>query len=53
MEQKYIVKVNGSTVSAPLSKVLAEQQIKNLHPNQQNLAELVPVQDDGKEALFG
>jgi len=53
MEQKYIIKVNGSPVSAPLSKPLAEEQIKKLHPNQQNLAELVPVQDDGKEMLFG
>lgn len=53
METKYIVKVNGSAVSQPLTKILAEEEIKHLHPNQQKLAELVPVTDTGKEMLFG
>jgi len=53
MEMKYIIKVNGNQVSQPLTKILAEEQMKHLHPNQQKLAELVPVTDGGKEMLFG
>ena len=53
MEQKYVVKVSGTAMSLPLSRTLAEQYINNLQPNQQPLAEIVPVSEAGKEILLG
>ncbi len=51
---RYVIKINGQTVSVPFaSKMLAEQHIGNLPQDQQLLAEIVPVTDNGKQILFG
>ena len=53
-EVKYVIKVNGQVVSIPYtSEFLAQQNIANLSPDQQMLAEVVAVTPDGKELLFG
>lgn len=51
---KYVIKVNGKVVSIPFtSKMLAEQHINNLPQDQQIIAEVVPVTEDGRQILFG
>jgi hypothetical protein len=51
---KYVIKVNGTTVSIPFAtKMLAEQFIASLPKEQQPIAEVVPVTNEGKELLLG
>jgi len=53
-EIKYVVRVNGVTVSIPFSsRMLAEQHVGNLPTEQQSLAEVVPVTPAGQELLLG
>lgn len=53
-QPKYVIKVNGRTVSVPFpSKFLAEQHLGNLPKDQQAIAEIVPVTAGGQEILFG
>lgn len=50
---KYVIKVNGKAVSKPfLSEAQALQHVVNLPQDQQPLAEVVPVTDDGKTLLL-
>lgn len=50
----HALKLNGKLISRPISNVaLLEQQRDLLPPDQKNLAEIVPVTEDGKEILFG
>lgn len=51
---RYVVKVNGITLS-PIyfTEATAQQFILNLSQEQQKLAEVVIVSQDGKELLFG
>lgn len=52
--KKYVVKVNNVVVSAKLdSPTLAEDHIKSLPPETRGLAEVVVVDNNGKEFLFG
>ena len=51
---RYVIKVNGVTVSVPFAtKPLAEAHIGNLPPEQQVIAEIVPMTESGKQILFG
>lgn len=53
-EVKYVVKVNGVTVSVPFtSRMIAEQHIANLPADQQPIAEVVPVTENGQQVLLG
>ena len=50
----YVVRVGGKEVSTRYSnRVLAEQELINLAPEQKQLAEIVPVTADGKQVLLG
>lgn len=52
--KKYAIKVNGSIVSPPVdTSTIAENYIKQLSPEHQSIAEVVIVDDHGKEFLFG
>lgn len=51
---RYVIKVNGQTVSVPFAtKMLAEQHLGNLPQEQQVVAEIVIVTEEGKQVLFG
>jgi len=51
---RYVIKINGVVVSIPFtSKLLAEGHIQNLPLEQQPIAEVVPVDDQGRELLLG
>ena len=53
-EVKYVVKVNGQTVSIPFSSImLAEQHISSLPVDQQPIAEVIPVTNSGQQLLLG
>lgn len=49
----YVVRVHGQDVTAPVAtQQLAEMKKMELEPEQQALAEVVPVTADGKQILF-
>ena len=51
---QYAVKVNGHTVKVLPSRQLAEAAILSLPPDQQRIAEILPIQQNtGKELLLG
>ena len=51
---RYVIKVNGQTVSVPFAtRPLAEAHLGNLPQDQQIIAEIVPVTEDNKQILFG
>lgn len=51
---KYVIKVNGQVVSIQFaSAFVAEQAVGQLAPEQQAIAEVVPVTASGKEVLLG
>ena len=51
---KYVIVVNGKRVSVPFAtRMLAEQHLGNLPPDQQTLAEIVTVTEDGRQVLLG
>lgn len=53
-ETKYVVKVNGQTMSPPrLTRQMAQDDIKHLSEAHQAIAVVVPVTQEGKEILFG
>lgn len=50
----YVVRVNGQNVTQPVSsQQLAEMERMRLEPDQQALAEVVPVTAEGQQVLFG
>lgn len=50
----YVVKVNGLTVTQPVStKFLAEMEKSKLPPEARLIAEVVQVTSDGRQVLFG
>jgi hypothetical protein len=50
----YAIKINGTIIPNKfLSRMVAEQEIYKLPFNEQQLAEIVIITDDGKEVLFG
>lgn len=49
----YVVQVNGRAVTSPVaSQHLAESKLIQLDPEQQQIAEIVPVTADGRQILF-
>lgn len=51
---RYVIEVNGQTVSVPFAtKMLAEQHLGNLPQDQQIIAKIVPITESGKQILFG
>jgi hypothetical protein len=53
-ETKYLVKVQGVVVSPPCaSRQIAESYVLHLTPQQQSLAEIVPITGGGKQVLLG
>lgn len=51
---RYVIKVKGQNVSVPFAtKMLAEQHLGNLPQEQQTIAEIVIVTEDGKQILLG
>jgi len=51
---KYVIMVKGKTVSVPfMNEALAQAHIANLPQNQQMIAEVVPVNSEGKRLLLG
>lgn len=50
----YVVRVNGQNVSERFeNRVIAEMEKQKLDPEQQKLAEVVPVTADGAQLLLG
>lgn len=49
----YVVKVNGTVISTPTSRALAEERKNQLPEETRLIAEVVPVTGDGKQILFG
>lgn len=53
-ETKFVVKVNGKVRTTPLaSRSLAESAIQNLPLEEQAVAKIVPITEDGQEILLG
>lgn len=51
---RYVIMVNGQTVSIPFtSKMLAEQHIGNLPQDQQSIARVVTITENGQQILLG
>lgn len=54
MKTYYAIKVNGVILPRKcLSRMVAEDEIKHLPVDQQFIAEVVVVTEDGKELLLG
>lgn len=51
--KKYIIKVNGVKKTQPMELSLAQNHLKQLTESDRLVAEIVPVEDSGKEILFG
>lgn len=49
---KYCVKLDGATLSEHSDKMLAEQFLVSLLPEQRARAKVVPIMGNGKEILF-
>lgn len=50
----YVVRVDGQNITQPVSsQQLAEMEKMRLDPQQQQVAEVVPVTANGQQLLFG
>ena len=51
---RYVIKVKNQKVSVPFASVFeAQNEIRNLPVDQQVIAEVVPIKDDGTEIILG